>query len=265
MATEIQSFEDRFFFGATNRFVGSGGELLKKRDPQAPPGRMDVGDRLMGIGATHMIENLDVPPGPDSFHSTSMESDFQVKSALRAIEVTAKEKTDEGYDFSFRALTPQAYSETLEELSEGTVEIPPDQIPDGTIILSFVDSSSQYTLGSVDGSPGANFAATTNGERHWNVGIGKDDDFWAASFPSDDIGLLNQMPRTMTVGRIRFGLSLLPDSTTTVRLEPVPCVDLSGKQAEFEFCLDGMASGTQGISTPFPIGVHTQIRFRPIR
>jgi hypothetical protein len=265
MATAIQSFEDRMFFGSTNRFVGSGGEILIKDDPQGPPGRMDVGDRLMGIGATHMIENLDVAPGPDSFHSTSMESDFQVKSALRAIEVTAKEETDEGYDFSFRALTPQAYSEILEGLSEGTVRIPPDKVPDGTIILSFVDSSPDYTLGAVAGSPGANFVAATKGERHWNVGLGKEDDFWAASFPSDDVGLLTKMPRTMMVGTIRFGLSLLPDSNTTVRLKPVPCIGPSGRESEHDFCLDGMASGTQAIATPFPIGVQTQIRFRPIR
>lgn len=265
MPAAIQAFEDRLFLGATNRFVGSGGEVLIKKDPHQPPGRLDVGDRLMGIGATHMVENLDVAPGPDSFHSTSMESDFQVKSALRAIEVTAKEETKEGYDFTFQALTPKAYSETLEELSEGAVRILPDEIPNGTIVLSFVDSSPEYTLGAVAGSPGANFVAATKGERHWNVGLGKEDDFWVASFPSDDVGLLAQMPRTMMVGTIRFGLSLLPNSTTTIGLEPVSCAGPSGKESEHDFCLEGMASGTQAIATPFPIGVQTQIRFRPIR
>lgn len=261
----VKLFEDRLFLGELNRFVGSGGEVLMKADRSASEDRMDVGDRLMGIGATHYIESLDRPPGPGALHATTLESDFQVKSALRAIQVVSKEETDDGFEFQFSPFAPEDFSQTLEELSEGAVQISASEIPEGTIVLSFVDAGPTYTLQSADGSPGLNWHAATKGDRHWNVGIANESDFWVASFPSDEVGLLRQMPHTMTVGSIRFGLSLLPGSRTTIELEPVSCTGPSGQTTEHDFCLDGTASGTGDIDTPFPIGVQTQIKFRPGR
>jgi hypothetical protein len=260
----IRVFEEGFFSGDMNRFVGSGGEVLLKADPDAPPTRMDVEDRLIGIGATHLVENLSVPPGPDAFHAMDAKSGLSAKFAERAFTVTAKEPSEQGFEFSFAPLSPDDYSRTLFQVSHGRVEIPAASIPPGTIILSHIDPAPTYTLKTLANSPGENWYAASKGVRHWNVGIGKPDDFWSASFPSDEVGALAVLLRGNTIGSIRFGLSLLDGSTTVTDLQPVTCVGPSGVETEHQFCLDGMATGTSGVDTPFPIGVLTQIRFRPV-
>lgn len=259
----IRSFEQRFYEGRLNRFVGSGGEVLLKAEKDAPSSRMDVGDRLIGIGAAHLIEDLSAPPGPDSFRATTGEADFLVKCAARGFTVTAKNETSSGFDFTFAPFSPKTYADTLETVSGGAVRIAPASIPTGTIILSFIDRTPGYTLRTIEGSPGANWAAVTRGERHWNVGFGKPDDFWQASFPSDDIGALKLIARANTIGAIRFGLSLLDGSTTYTSFETVPCTGPGGEETRHHFCLDGAAAGTLGMDTPFPIGVRTAITFLP--
>jgi hypothetical protein len=258
----IQTLETAFYPGSLNRFVGSGGEVLLKEDPKAPPGRMDVGDRLIGIGITHLIENMDTPPGPESFRS-SKEEDRPMKVAARSFRVTSKVAGEAGHDFRFEPLPPEEYSEALAEVSEGAVAISPDSIPPGTIILSFIDAEGAYTLRTLADSPGANWVAATSGSRHWNVGFAGETDFWSASFPSDEISLLRELPPTVEVGSIRFGLSLLPESRTTVELEQVACLHPSGETTMHHFCLEGRAAGTKDLDTPFPIGLRTAITFRP--
>jgi hypothetical protein len=269
MATDpgsaIRDFEDLFYLNRLNRFSGSGGEVLLKNDSGGEPGRMDVGDRLIGIGVTHLIEDLSRPPGPDTFHPTTVESGNSRKIATRSFRVRAKDQTEEGFDFRFDPLTPEEYSATLTEVSEGTVAIPPGSIPEGTIILSFLDDEPGYTLATIERSPGSNWAIATRGVRHWNVGFGAEDDFWAASFPSDEIGLLRTLPPSASIGSIRFGLSLLAQSNPTVKLEPVPCIHPSGETTMHDFCLNGHATGTDGLDTPFPIGLRTAITFKPVR
>lgn len=260
----IVDFERRFFFSERNKFVGSGAEVLIKADAQSPPTRLDVGDRFIGIGATHFIQALDRPPGPDSLHSTTIDSGFSVKAALRSIEVANKRQTANGFEFDFAPLRPRVYSETLEAISGGAVRIDPDTIPEGAVVLSFVDPDPTYTLRTLAGSPSANWIAATKGLRHWNVGIATPDDFWWAEFPADDVGVLSSLPPTISVGSIRFGMSLLSGSLTTVELERVSCDHPSGRETQHHFCLEGVATGTAGIDTPFPIGVRTEITFLPI-
>jgi len=59
-----QKLEDNFFYNETNRFVGSGGEILHKKDQSRGPQltKMEVGDILIGISITHLIETLGRPP-----------------------------------------------------------------------------------------------------------------------------------------------------------------------------------------------------------
>jgi hypothetical protein len=223
---------------------------------------MDVGDRLIGIGLTHLIESLSRPPGLDSFRAI-FDADVS-KVALRAFEVARKEPGPDGIEFSFAPLSPSEYSETLEAVSEGAVRIPAESIPLGTIILSFVDSEPTYTLRAIERSSRENWARATKGQRHWNVGIGDDADFWSATFPSDDIGILPHLPRSAAVGTIRFGLSLLPSSETRLDFERVPWPELSGRTTAHHFCLVGSAAGTNGFATPFPIGLRTEIVCKPV-
>lgn len=81
MATSPKPFEDNFFFNELNRIVGSGGEILLKgsQNASAPRTRMDVGDRLIGIGVTHMVESLSRPPGPDSFRAVNASSGSEME------------------------------------------------------------------------------------------------------------------------------------------------------------------------------------------
>jgi hypothetical protein len=262
---QIGRFEQSFFLGDLNRFVGSGGEVLLKRDSAGPSSRIDVGDRFIGIGATHLIESLSRPPGPGAVRATTGAAAAAPKLALRAFAASAKDPVDDGYRFSFEPLPPDAYAETLAEVSGGAAVIPAETIPEGAIVLSFIDHAGRYTLETIDGSPGANWAAVTSAERHWNVGVATSSDFWTATFPSDDIEALTSLPPSTMVGSIRFGLSLLPDSRTTVRLEPVECESPSGGTSTHDFCLSGTAAGTAEINSPFPIGLRTEIRFRPVK
>ena len=133
------------------------------------------------------------------------------------------------------------------------------------MIVSFLASDPNYTLQRVSGSPGANWLSATQGERHWNVGFAKPEDFWVANLPSDDIRLLSETPAWVRVGTIRFGLSLLPGSRGAPDLRPVPCLGPSGETTSHQFCLSGFVVGTQGFDTPFPIGLRTEILFHPER
>lgn len=258
-------FEEAFFLDELNRFVGSGGEVLVKPDDYDgdDPTRMEVGDRLVGIGITHFIENLSHPPGPMTFRPVHLESDYQMKVAARAFVVSAKRETDPGFEFEFEALTPREFSRLLIQISDGRVELDPDTIPEGSMVLSLLHDEAGYTLEAL-GDPAGNWSAATAGRRHWNVGVASDDDFWWARFPSDDLGLLADLPPYARVGEIRFGLSMLPDSREPVPLEPTPTEHPSGRTTTHDFCLSGFATGVAGFDTPFPIGLRTAIRFSPV-
>lgn len=258
-----RAFEENVFLGEANKFVGSGGELLVKAETKAPATRIDVGDRLIGIGVTHYVESLERAPGLDSFRAISPQD--EAKFALRGFEVVTKERTPEGFNFRFGPLAPSSYNATLRAVSEGAVDIPASSIPDGTIILSFLDPEPTYTLQTIDGSPGENWVRAAKGRRHWNVGFSNDSDFWAASFPSDDIGLLTQLPPATRVGTIQFGLSLLRGSETALRFNRIQAFGPSGAASSHDFVLHGSAAGTQGLRTPFPIGLRTEITFHPNR
>lgn len=257
----VSAFEKRFFHGEVNRFVGSGGEQLIKgpENCDAPPTRIDVGDRLIGIGIAHYVESLSRPPGPGTFRSFS----DNMKMAARAFMVKDKRQVLEGFHFDLAPLSPDEYSALITRVSNGAVRIAPATIPEGTMVISFLDAAPTYSLQTFSNSPAANWERATKGERHWNVGVAGPDDFWEAQFPSDDIAALTQMPSSMKVGTIRFGLSLLSGSHTGSRFQPVPCMRQSGKTSMHQFCLSGHVVGTQGLNTPFPIGLRTEIVFHP--
>lgn len=262
--TELSDlFASKFFFNEVNSMVGSGGEfLIKAKGSRSPATVIEVGDFFCGIGATHFIESLSRNPGPNAFRDV-----MPAKAAARAFEIKQKVKTDSGFDFHVGPLSPQTYSQILETASEGALRIVPSTIPPGTMILSFLDKDPTYTLDRVDGSPGANWLATAKGERHWNVGIAKPDDFWMASLPSDDFSLLAQIPPSTKIGSIRFGLSMLPGSAGahTLRLDPSPCAGPTGRTTTHDFCFSGAVIGKQGLDTPFPILMRTEITCRPRR
>jgi hypothetical protein len=265
-ADKVRAFEENFFYGEVNRFVGSGGEALIKgeRNRDAPSTRIDVGDRFIGVGVSHLVESLSRPPGPDTFRALNLgPGSGGSKIAARAFEVARKDQTQDGFDLTLSPLSPTDYSELLERVSGGLVKVPAESIPDGTMILSFIDPNPTYTLRTMAGSPGMNWAEATKGERHWNVGISNPTDFWIASLPSDDVGMLSEIPSFAKVGSMRFGLSLLPGSRTNAGLNTVPCIGPSGETTLHHFCLSGTVVGTQGFSTPFPIGLRTEIIFHP--
>lgn len=260
-------FEESFFFGELNRFMGSGGEILVKgsQNTSAPPTRIDVGDRLIGIGVTHLVESLSRPPGLDSFRAFASSASSPAKSALRAFEVTGKERREDGFHFDLSALSPTDYSALVSQVSGGAVNIPANTIPPGTMIISFTDRNPTYTLAKTQTGTASNWERATKGDRHWNVGIGCSSDFWEAEFPADDIGILTQVPPTVRVGTIRFGLSLLSGSRTQTSFKPVTFARSNGQSSSHQFCLSGYVVGTQGLATLFPIGLRTEILFEPHR
>lgn len=261
MTALSDAFAQNFFFNEVNNMVGSGGEHLVKGTKRGAASRIEVGDYFIGVGATHLIETLSRNPGPNAFRV----ADVPAKTAARAFEIKRKVKTKTGFDFEVGALSSEAYSELLQRASNGAVRIAASSIPPGTMILSFLDEHPTYTLDTIDGSPGANWLATTKGERHWNVGIGKPDDFWVASLPSDDFSVLRRIPPWMKIGSIQFGLSLLPGSAGTLKLEKSQCVRPGGKTTRHDFCFSGAVIGKQRLKTPFPILMRTEITFRPKR
>jgi len=283
---EPKRVDSLFFLGELNRFAGSGGEILINRvlseDDASTPGkdqdgqlgdpdsngpipehviqRLDVGDRLAGIGIAHLVESLSHPPGPSTFHAAGDNK----KNAARVFQVKTKQATANGFSFTFSPLSPDEFSATVAELSSGAVKIAAATIPVGTMVLSFDDPTPDYTLEKVSGSPAKNWVEATNGARHWNIGVATPDDFWMATFPSDDLGLLPLMEPTSTIGTIKFGLSLLAGSKGMTNLQHVQCTGPSGKATKHHFCLSGAATGTRGFATPFPIGLRTEILFNPM-
>lgn len=130
------------------------------------------------------------------------------------------------------------------------------------MVVSFVGSDVAYTLETVKGSPGANWAGVAAADRHWNVGIGDPSDFSAASFPLDDISVLKDVPPSVSFGKIQFGPSLLSGGDPSA-FERVPLPDLV-RESRHHFCLLGEAAGISGHATPFSIGLRTKITFRPL-
>jgi hypothetical protein len=263
MSEISDAFAKKFFLNEVNNMVGSGGEFLIKaaKNGGSPSSHMEVGDYFIGVGVTHLIETLSRNPGPDSFRIAS----GPIKQAFRAFEIKKKTKKEGAFDFEVGALAAADYCDLLERVSEGAVRISPTSIPAGTMILSFLKNESTYTLDATDGSPAANWVGTAKGERHWNVGIGSPDDFWVASLPADDFNALSEIPPWTKVGSIRFGLSLLPGSAGAMKLEPSSCIGPTGRTTSHDFCFSGAVIGKQGLSTPFPILMRTEIRFRPVR
>lgn len=266
MSVLSNAFHNLFFYNEINKFSGSGGELLVKGagNASAPSSRIDVGDRLVGIGVAHTVESLSRTPGPDSYRATNSPAPMP-KIAARAFQVSNKTRDPSGFSFDFEPLPANDFSTLVEQVSHGAVKLAPETIPPKTMVLSFLDLNPTYTLESISGSPGENWLRSTRGERHWCVGIGKDTDFWAAKFPVDDISLLPQIPTWTKIGSINFGLSLLPGSPSPVALEPVPGAHPSGVATTHDFSLFGTVVGTQGLNTAFPIGLRTEIIFKPLR
>lgn len=264
-AAERRPFAEAFYFGELNRFVGSGGELLLKSEDavEAESTRLGVGDRLIGLGITHVVESLSRPPGPESFRAVNLPSNYQMKVAARSLRITDKRETPNGYEFGFEPLAPAEFSNLLASLSDDRVQIAADTIPDGTYVLSILHDGPGYSLAS-QGDDALTWEAATTGTRHWNVGVGKPDDFWWAEFPSDDIGLLAILPPHERVGQIRFGLSLLEGSAGAIDLVPVEVSNPFGGTSAHDFCLSGAAVGVLGLTTPFPIGLRTEILFHPL-
>jgi hypothetical protein len=258
-------FDLTLYSGELNRIVGSGGELLIKNpaNKQGSPTKMEVGDCLIGIGATHFVESLSRPPGLDAFRAMSHENMAnERKMAMRAFLISEKNKSDDGFDFRMTPLSPENYSQLLGKVSEGKMNISSATIPSGTMIISFVDAKSKYTLKSAGSSVAPLFANATTGERYWTVGLGKDDDFWEASFPSDDVQFLKMMDSAERVGKIKLGLSLLDFGVYKIRFASIVHTAL-GKISMHEFVLNGAAAGTKGLDSPFPIGLRTEIVCRP--
>lgn len=265
----LLSVNESFCTRQTNVMSGNGGEVLLNRvigsaDDGTVAGdghtiqRLDVGDRLAGIGQTLTVECL------ASGISRDLGADeYNLKTALRAFEVISKVSDASGFHFTFGSLTPLEYSETIQVASGGALAISVDSIPEGTMILSFDDPTPSFTVETVPGSPGANWTEATNGIRHWSVGIGRPTDFWMASFPTDDLGLLPMLPSSVEVGTISFGLSLLSGHSGFSEIIPSPCIGPSGI-VSVDFCLSGKAVGTADIDTPFPIGLKTEITFHPV-
>ena len=118
----MRSFDDALFFNEINRFIGSGGEVLIKgsANTSTPRTLMQVGDRLIGIGITHMVERFTQPPGLESFNvfKYTAADPGAVKMALRAFEVSTKTQNQNGgFDFTFKPLTSADYSDALEHVS----------------------------------------------------------------------------------------------------------------------------------------------------
>ncbi len=267
MNQPVKQFENLFFYNQLNRFVGSGGEIIVKGDKnsESSPTKMEIGDILIGVGLTHYVENMSQAPGIETFRPLMASHSDHVKMALRAFMIKEIHRTDEGFVFNFNPLTPSLYSKTLEKVSGGKIKISPNNIPEGTIILSFIDPEPEYQLSSIKGSPGENWYVVTKGTRHWAVGIGKEDDFWSARFPFDDVDFLTKIPPSKTVGTIKFGLSLLNSSgLESSKFHPVTATRFSGRTSRHQFHLTGAAAGTMGLDTPFPIGLRTEILFNPI-
>ena len=291
-----KTVNESLFVNKSNKFVGTGGEILinlvlSEDDPTTPEfdpdgiladpdldgpipehviQRIDVGDRLVGIGASHTLECLDCSSEQEETIYRLGSKTNNLKLAVRAFEVVDKVACDNGFNFTFGPLSPEEYSTTIEIASKGAVKIPVTSIPKGTMILSFDDSTPNFILQDIPGSPDRNWVEATNGDRHWNVGIAKSTDFWMSNFVSDDIGLLPFLPDTVATGTIRFGLSFLSGDVGPVCLKPVPC----GKPANCDgsinpitnnnFCLVGNVVGTSGINTPFPVGLQTEITLNPV-
>jgi hypothetical protein len=259
------AFDNAFFYGHLNRFVGSGGEMLIKHSgyEESNLTQMEIGDRLIGIGVAHVVEDMSLPPGPNSFRAVNADSPFQMKSAERALLVAGKRVTERGFEFDFKPLQSAEFSELLAQVSDDRITVPPASIPEGSFVLSVLHDEPRYSLEDM-GNPSENWVAAADGDRHWNVGIGSEDDFWWAQFPSDDISILAELPPYERVGEIRFGLSMLPGSRQVPELDPVEFRHPSGRITKHHFCLSGAAVGVAGLATPFKIGLRTEILFRPV-
>lgn len=252
------------FLGERNQMVGSGGELLVKaeRNADSPETVIEVGDVLVGIGVNHLVESLDRPPGLEAFRAAR--SDEPQPMALRAMRVKTKRWTATGVAFTFEPLAPTEYSELISKLTDGRASIPAESIPKGTFILSFLDER-LYTVKRLGDTAAENIARVATAERQWNVGVAQETDFWMAEFPSDEISNLSKLTRDTAVGQIRFGLSLLPGSRTTLRFErKAECIGPMGRATLHDFCLSGSAAGVRGFDTAFPIGLKTQIVTFPV-
>jgi hypothetical protein len=284
----LKAVNEIFFINELNKFVGTGGEILLNlvlsEDDPTTPGfdpdgvladpdldgpiskhiiqRLDVGDRLVGIGTSQTVECVSCP----RLESRALGLDvYEAKNALRAFKVIEKVAVaGGGFNFTFGPLSPEEYSATIKTASGGSVTIPAETIPVGTMILSFNDPTPNFTVANIPGSPGMNWVKATEGTRHWSVGVADPTDFWVSSFASDDLGLLPFLSSKTTIGKINFGLSLLSGSTGLSSLNKVPCAGPAGIIVNKDFCLSGSAVGTFGIDTPFQIGLRTEITFNPV-
>lgn len=288
---EMRTLDQALFTNQTNRLVGTGGEIVINRvlsgDDSSTPGhdpdgqvgdpdgdgpipahlvqRLDVGDWLVGIGFTDRVECLDCPDGPGRIRVLGRGPDRPGvgKAAARAFEVRSKERVLEEYRYTFRPLSPAEFSSAVAQASGGAVTIPAASIPEGTMVVSFQDWTPDFTLSSRQGSPGFNWREATDGARHWNVGVARETDFWMASFPSDDIGMVALLPEGNRIGMIRFGLSLLDGGDGEyLPMKPVSCEGPNGP-VTVDVCLSGTAVGTRGSGTAFPIGLSTEVRLQP--
>lgn len=288
---QTKTVEENLFLNESNRFVGRGADLLinlvlsgddpatpgfdpdgEIGDPDGPDGpipphliqRIDVGDVFTGIGNTDTVECLSCPPGSETIHTLGSVGN-NAKVAVRAFKAIGKERVPDGFNITFGPVTPVEFSEIIATASNGAVVIAAESIPVGTMVLVFDDPTPNYTQMTVSGSPGTNWVEATDGTRLWNVGIESPENFWMATFLSDDLGMLPLMPPTFKTGTIKFGLSRLPGGEGRITFEPVPYAGPEGKMMNVDFCFKGTAVGTFDVETPFPIHLETEVRFHPVQ
>jgi len=265
MSEVSDAFRQQFRLGEMNRMWGTGGEVLVKAPENRNRGqdtRIEIGDRLIGIGMTHFVQHLEQPPG--LANPLARFPPDRPKMAARAFQAHSIVETPDGVELRFRPLAPVDYAALIDEVSGGDAGIDPDTIPEGTMILSFLMGSEPYSLERIGNSPGENWRAVLAGERHWNVGIREKQDFWFAKFPSVDVAAVGMLAPWEKLGRIRFGLSLLPGSQGAMTMERIPTEHPEGGQTLHDFCLEGQVTGTRGLETDFYIGLATEIRCKPV-
>jgi hypothetical protein len=115
----MSDFEEKFFLGEVNQFLGSGGEILVKgsANRKSAVSVVEVGDRFVGIGITHTVETLSRPPGPETFRAFNLGPGNDMKGAMRAFQVAAKNRVGDGFEFELAPLSPADYSELISSVT----------------------------------------------------------------------------------------------------------------------------------------------------
>lgn len=252
--------------GEFNTFVDRDAETLIY-DPvgtDTAAGRIDVGDRILGVFEIARIDPANVGIGLTTAND-EMTGVFDIQVLSKISDGVG------GFNFVFGAVAPTTYAaDLLTACGSDTACLTAAAAlgvatkPAGTVFISVEDTTPDFARQNV--TLAQSLTSAIDGSLYFDAGITSAANFVASiHVPSDNVTFFTTLSTGSQVGTVNYALSLtdaaglLPGAFT---LGSFPC-PLTTSPTSGQFCGSGSLGGISGVTTPWQVWTNNNITFLP--